>query len=121
MPVAYQPRRRKPFRQPPGASSSSYSAVPKRPASRRSRISSPVRPIATSTRSCSSIAALPGLVRAQQAQDPLRGDPPAADPLHARLALLLLLQQLALARDVPAVALGDDVLAHRPDRLAGGA
>src|SRR3972149_1665623 len=103
MPVAYQPRRRKPFRQPPGASSSSYSAVPKPPASRRSRISSPVRPIATSTRSCSSIAALPGLVRAQHGQERLLGDLHAADPLHARLALLLLLQQLALARDVPPV------------------
>ena len=34
-------------------------------------------------------------------------------------ALLLLLQQLALAGDVAAVALGEHVLAHRPHRLAG--
>ena len=42
-----------------------------------------------------------------------------ADHLHSLLALLLLLQQLALAGDVTAVALGEDVLAHRPDVLAG--
>src|SRR5437588_4498744 len=34
-----------------------------------------------------------------------------ADPLHPLLTLLLLLEQLALAGDVAAVALGDDVLA----------
>ena len=34
------------------------------------------------------------------------------DLLHALLALLLLLEQLALAGDVAAVALRDDVLAH---------
>src|ERR671916_277646 len=39
--------------------------------------------------------------------------------LHALLALLLLLEQLALARDVAAVALGQDVLALRLDGLAG--
>src|SRR5215210_7952181 len=42
----------------------------------------------------------------------------AADLLHALLAFLLLLEQLALARDVAAVALGDHVLAHGLDRLA---
>ena len=46
----------------------------------------------------------------------------AGTPLPTRLAgarvLLLLLEQLALARDVPAVALGGDVLAHGLDRLA---
>src|SRR6266508_554306 len=41
-----------------------------------------------------------------------------ADLLHAFLALLLLLEQLALARDVAAVALGGDVLAHGLDGLA---
>src|ERR1700733_15464494 len=35
-----------------------------------------------------------------------------ADLLHALLAFLLLLQQLALARDVATVALGGDVLAQ---------
>src|SRR6476661_4338698 len=41
------------------------------------------------------------------------------DALHASLAFLLLLQQLALARNVAAVALGNDVLADRRHRLAG--
>src|SRR5690348_3097878 len=41
------------------------------------------------------------------------------DLLHALLAFLLALQQLALARDVAAVALGGDVLAHGLDGLAG--
>jgi hypothetical protein len=39
-------------------------------------------------------------------------------PAHALLAFLLLLEQLALARDVAAVALRGDVLAHRCDRFA---
>src|SRR5690349_10420481 len=43
----------------------------------------------------------------------------ATDGLHALLALLLLLQQLALTGDVAAVALGQDVLADRPNILAG--
>src|SRR5439155_16816491 len=42
-----------------------------------------------------------------------------ADHLHPALALLLLLQQLALAGDVTAVALGEHVLADRPDVLPG--
>src|SRR5699024_10271456 len=41
------------------------------------------------------------------------------DVLHPPLALLLLLQELALAGDVTAVALGKHVLADRPDGLAG--
>src|SRR3990172_11469391 len=41
-----------------------------------------------------------------------------ADLFHALLARLLLFQQLFLARDVAAVALGEHVLAHRFDRLA---
>src|SRR5882724_8258015 len=42
-----------------------------------------------------------------------------ADLLHALLALLLLLEELSLARNVAAVALGGHVLAHGLDRLAG--
>src|SRR6266542_2708620 len=42
-----------------------------------------------------------------------------ADLLHALLALLLLLEQLPLAGDVAAVALGGHVLAHGLDGLAG--
>src|SRR5262249_36147139 len=37
---------------------------------------------------------------------------------HLLLALLLLLEQLALARDVAAIALGDHVLPQRADRFA---
>ena len=48
------------------------------------------------------------------------GDLHRADVLHAvLLALLLLLQQLPFARDVAAVALGQNVLALGLDRLAG--
>src|SRR5258708_15499323 len=42
-----------------------------------------------------------------------------ADLLHLLLAFLLPLEQLALPRDVAAVALGEHVLALRLDRLAG--
>src|SRR6185295_8130277 len=42
-----------------------------------------------------------------------------ADLFHPLLAFLLLLEQLALAGDVAAIALGGDVLAHGLDRLAG--
>ncbi len=43
----------------------------------------------------------------------------AADRLHPLLAFLLLLEQLPLAGDVTAVALGEDVLAQRADVLPG--
>jgi hypothetical protein len=49
----------------------------------------------------------------------LLGDLDAADVLHLLLALLLLLEQLALAGDVAAVALGQHVLALGLHRLAG--
>src|SRR5699024_1360507 len=42
-----------------------------------------------------------------------------ADGLHALLALLLLLEELAFTADVAAVALGEHVLADRADGLAG--
>src|SRR5579885_3655900 len=41
-----------------------------------------------------------------------------AELAHALLALFLLLEELALAADVAAVALGGHVLAQRADRLA---
>src|SRR5437899_4966706 len=43
----------------------------------------------------------------------------AADGLHPLLSGLLLFEELLLARDVAAVAFGEDVLAHRLDRLTG--
>ncbi len=49
----------------------------------------------------------------------LLGDLDPADVLHLLLAFLLLLEQLALPRDVAAVALGQHVLALGLDRLAG--
>ena len=55
----------------------------------------------------------------EHGEERLLGDLDAADLLHAPLALLLLLEQLALARDVAAVALGHHVLAEGLDGLAG--
>src|SRR5215472_12626983 len=63
----------------------------------------------------SAISALQG----QDGHEGLLGDLHIADPLETLLARLLLLQELALARDVAAVALGDHVLAERRHRLAG--
>src|SRR5215216_1404526 len=59
-----------------------------------------------------------GLVGGQGGHEGFLGDLDAADRLHPLLAFLLLLQQLALAGDVAAVALGEDVLADGADRLA---
>ncbi len=47
------------------------------------------------------------------------GDVDAADALHALFAFLLLFEELALAGDVAAVALGEDVFADGADGLAG--
>src|SRR6185503_5728268 len=55
----------------------------------------------------------------QHRQEGLLGHLDAADLLQALLAFLLLLEELALAGDVAAVALGGDVLAHGLDGLAG--
>src|SRR5687768_369809 len=61
-----------------------------------------------------------GLIPAlQDRHERLLRDIDAADALHALLALLLLLQQFALARHVAAVAFGGDVLADGFDGLAG--
>src|SRR4051794_33042931 len=59
------------------------------------------------------------VVQPQRGHERLLGDLHAADLLHALLSLLLAVEELALARDVAAVALGDDVLALRLHRLAG--
>src|SRR5215203_3872016 len=58
-------------------------------------------------------------VGGESGDEGLLGHLDPADHLHPLLALLLLLQQLALAGDVTAVALGEHVLADRPDVLAG--
>src|SRR5688572_14374601 len=53
----------------------------------------------------------PSVIQAEGRDERLLGDFHAPDVLHALLALLLALDQLALARDVAPVALGEDVLA----------
>src|SRR5450631_3552321 len=55
----------------------------------------------------------------QRGDEGLLGHLDPADHLHPLLADLLLLEQLALTGDVTAVALGQDVLAHRADGLPG--
>src|SRR5258708_27320391 len=60
-----------------------------------------------------------GLSGGQSGDEGFLRDFHPADRLHPLLALLLPLQQLALAADVTAIALGEDVLAQRPDVLAG--
>src|SRR5664280_1498434 len=57
--------------------------------------------------------------RGQRRDEGLLRNLDPADGLHPLLTLLLLLQQLALAADVPAVALGQHVLADCPDVLPG--
>src|SRR4029079_4379607 len=59
------------------------------------------------------------VVQRQRGHERLLGDLDAAALLHALLPLLLAFEELALAADVTAVALGDDVLALRLHRLAG--
>jgi hypothetical protein len=61
----------------------------------------------------------PSIPALQDRHERFLRDVDAADALHALLALFLLLQQLALARDVAAVAFGGDVFADGLDRLAG--
>src|ERR1700677_3066916 len=59
------------------------------------------------------------VTQAQRRDEGLLGHLDPADVLHLLLALFLLLEQLALAGDVAAVALGQHVLALGLDRLAG--
>src|SRR6478735_6751891 len=67
----------------------------------------------------SSTTALLPLVHAEHRQERLLRDLDRPDPLHALLAFLLFLEQLALAGDVATVTLGQHVLAHRAHALAG--
>src|SRR2546422_1079321 len=55
----------------------------------------------------------------EESQERLLGEVHAPDLLHPFLAFFLFLQELALAGDVAAVALGQHVLAHGGDVLAG--
>src|SRR4029079_12478445 len=57
--------------------------------------------------------------RLEHREEGLLGDLHVAHHLHTLLAFLLFLQELALARDVTAIALGGDVLAEGVDRRAG--
>src|SRR5699024_2192717 len=57
-------------------------------------------------------------ISGKRGDERLLGHFDATDHLHALLALLLLLEQLALAADVTAVALGEHILADGADVLA---
>src|SRR5437660_2271588 len=57
-------------------------------------------------------------VHLQHRQERFLRDLDLADPLHPLLAFLLLLEHLALACHVAAVALGEHILAQRLHRLA---
>src|SRR3954469_19348653 len=59
------------------------------------------------------------LLQAEGGDERLLGDLDPPDVLHLLLALLLLLEELPLAGDVTAVALGQHVLALGLPRLAG--
>src|SRR5690242_13352890 len=59
------------------------------------------------------------LVNLEHRQERFLRDLDRADLLHPFLSFFLLLEQLALARHVAAVALGRHVLAQGADRLAG--
>src|SRR6478752_354696 len=61
----------------------------------------------------------PSVVQSERGHERLLGHLDAADLLHALLPLFLAIEELALAGDVAAVALGDDVLALRLHRFAG--
>src|SRR6266702_7845039 len=59
------------------------------------------------------------LVNLQDRQERLLWDLDRSHLLHPLLSFFLLLEQLALLRDVAPIALGGHVLAQRADRLAG--
>src|SRR4026208_1142161 len=86
--------------------------------SKRSSTRKIVSPRAIERRSESWKFTLLPVVHAKDGQEGLLRDLDGTDPLHPLLAFFLLLEELALAGDVAAVALGQHVLAHRPDRLA---
>src|SRR3954471_8714923 len=73
----------------------------------------------TTGRSASGASAVAVVAQLEHGEERLLRDLDAPDLLHALLALLLALEQLALAGDVAAVALGGDVLAVGLDGLAG--
>src|SRR5512146_2580816 len=55
-------------------------------------------------------------VHLERGDERLLRDVDAAEAPHLLLSRLLLVEQLALARDISAIAFGGDVLAHRADR-----
>src|SRR5712691_5204238 len=67
---------------------------------------------------CPRASSLTPFAYLQHSEKRLLGDVHTADAFHALLAFLLLLEQLALAGDVAAVALGKDVFTHGMHRLA---
>src|SRR3954453_8426846 len=102
-----------PVSPPPAKTSGAEHATPARPLCEGG--SAPrYRELPSGVRSALAVAVGADL---EHRQERLLGHLDPADLLHALLAFLLLLEQLALARDVAAVALGDHVLAHRLHRL----
>src|SRR4029078_7877178 len=80
----------------------------------------PVPPSADARATATSIAERRGsVVELQRRDEDVARHLDAPDRLHLLLAFLLLLQQLALTRDVAAVALGEHVLALGLHGLAG--
>src|SRR5215475_11555861 len=87
-----------------------------------SRSASAIAPVTTSRRNRISAKFMPSALLSLDLQDReerLLRDLDGTDLLHPLLAGLLLLQQLALAGDIAAIALGEHVLAQRLHRLAG--
>src|SRR5688572_31923804 len=64
------------------------------------------------------VAAMLFRAHLQDRQEGFLRDFHAPDPLHPLLAFLLFLEQLPLARDIAAVALGEDVLSQRLHRFS---
>src|SRR6185503_15809883 len=84
---------------------------------RRGRVTGGAAPVSRSGRTWRSFMGDRSALEHRQERLLRHLDP--ADLFHSLLAFLLLFEQLALAGDVAAVALGGHVLAHGLDRLAG--
>src|SRR5690242_7422793 len=99
-------------------------ATPWTRGARRTRVRrAPLRPVRGVTRGnprlLLALARSRTVVAGEDGDEGLLRDLHGTHHLHPLLALLLLLQQLPLAGDVTAVALGEDVLADGADGLAG--
>ena len=78
-----------------------------------------MRSCMTGTRAFAFIGSIVVAVQLEHSGEGLTGQGNAAQLTHLLFAFFLLFQQLLFAGDVAAVALGQHVLAHGLDRLAG--